>query len=113
MSPFYRSRFRNKIFKVLGFLILAGLLLPSAVMWLWNFALAPSVEGLNPVNFWQAAGLLILSRILLGGFGFRPRGPFGNRSHFWRRKWKKMSDEERTKFKAEWKKRCGPGEKPA
>lgn len=108
MSFFDRTRFKRKAFRILGFLTLVGLILPSAVMWLWNLALAPAVEMVNPVNFWQAAGLLILSRILFGGNRFRPGGSFRSRSHFWREKWKKMPDEDRAKFREEWKKRCGP-----
>ena len=40
----------------------------AIVMLLWN-ALIPSVIGWNAVNYWQAAGLLILCRILFKGFG--------------------------------------------
>ena len=111
MTFFDRTRFKRKGFRILGFIAIVGLIFPFVVMWLWNLALAPAVENINPVNFWQAAGLLILSRILWGGFGFRPGGPFRNRSHFWRQRWKKMPEEDRAKFKEEWKKRCGPGDK--
>ncbi|MFR2068804.1 MAG: hypothetical protein ACLS4S_00890 [Bacteroides nordii] len=40
----------------------------AIVMLLWN-ALIPSVIGWDAVNYWQAAGLLILCRILFKGFG--------------------------------------------
>jgi len=110
MSPFDRTRFTRKGFRIIGFVVLLGVALPFAVMWLWNFTLAATVTGINPINFWQAAGLLILSRILMGGFRFRPGGPFKRRSHFWKERWKKMSDEDRAKFKHEWKKRCAPNE---
>ena len=46
----------------------------AIVMLLWN-ALIPSIIGWNTVNYWQAAGLLILCKLLLGGFGrMKPSG---------------------------------------
>lgn len=38
------------------------------IMLLWN-ALIPSIMGWSAINFWQAAGLLILCKLLFGGFG--------------------------------------------
>ena len=40
----------------------------EVVMRLWNWLL-PSLFGWHPVTFWQALGLLVLCRILFGGFG--------------------------------------------
>lgn len=69
----------------------------GATMLLWN-NIMPSVFHLGMINFWQAAGLLLLSKIL---FGFRRGGGrFGG--GMWRRrmmmKWKGMSEEERQRF---------------
>ena len=62
---------------------------------LWN-GLMPSIFGWHTITFWQAVGLLLLSKILFGG-GFRGRGGMP-----WRRRmgerWEKMSPEEREKF---------------
>jgi hypothetical protein len=66
------------------------------VMWLWN-ALLPSLFGGHTVTFWQAVGLLALSRILFGGFGFR-----GSRGGGWRRRdgrWERMTPEDRERFR--------------
>lgn len=53
------------------------------VMWLWN-SLIPSIIGWSAITYWQAAGLMILSRLLFGGFGGgrhrRHKGP----RHFWK-----------------------------
>ncbi len=49
----------------------------AVVMFLWN-ALIPSIIGWTTINYWQAAGLMILSRLLLGGFG--RFGKFGRHS---------------------------------
>ncbi len=85
---------------IIAFALLFGLI----VMWLWN-AILPSLLGVHMLtSFWQALGLLVLSRILFGGFfkgGSRHRGgPF-----MWKEKWMNMSDEEKLKFQDEWKRR--------
>ncbi len=75
------------------------------VMSLWNW-LAPSVFGLRAITFWQAIGILILSKILFGGFRGRP----GYRAH-WRhrmsQRWQQMTPEEREKFRQGMLSRCG------
>ncbi len=38
----------------------------AVVVWLWN-GIIPWVIGFPPVTYWQAAGLLLLTRILFGG----------------------------------------------
>jgi hypothetical protein len=43
------------------------------VMRLWNWLLPP-LFGVPEVTFWQAVGLLALSRILFGGMGMGGRG---------------------------------------
>jgi len=82
--------------------------LSLAVMMLWNFILVP-VTGVKVVTFWQAAGLLLLSKILFGGFRggppWRKRWKGHGPTHHWRERWKNMSDEDRAKLKARWKER--------
>lgn len=39
-----------------------------ATMLLWN-ALLPAIFGVTIINYWQALGLLVLGRLLFGGFG--------------------------------------------
>jgi hypothetical protein len=75
--------------------IIAIILFCFITMLLWN-ALIPAIFGLPVISFIQAAGLLILFRILFG------HGRFGN--HHWRRhyymreKWANMTPEERKNF---------------
>jgi hypothetical protein len=70
------------------------------VMWLWNWLLPP-LFGFPEVGFWQAFGLLALSRILFGGMS----GGRSSRSSRWRRRrderrrWMRMSEEERERFR--------------
>jgi hypothetical protein len=45
---------------------LLGLLFGYVVMWLWNW-LMPELFGLGEIAFWQAVGLVILTRLLFGG----------------------------------------------
>jgi MFS family permease len=63
------------------------------VMSLWNYLL-PALFGWRIITFWQALGLLILCRILFGGFG-------GHRMrHSSRRgRWDHLTPEEREKFR--------------
>ncbi len=88
------------------FILVALLVFSFVVYWLWNNVLV-AVVAVRTVTYWQAMGLLVLSRILLGGFKFGPPGggpPYGGGPP-WREKWQKMSEEERAKFKSEWRKR--------
>jgi hypothetical protein len=40
----------------------------ALVMYLWNILL-PEIFGAARISYWQSAGLIILSRLLFGGFG--------------------------------------------
>ena len=77
------------------------------VMQLWN-AILPAVLGVSVITFWQALGILILSKILFGGFKGSHGHPKSNHFHDRHHKWMHMSSEEREKMKAEWKGRCEP-----
>jgi Ca2+/H+ antiporter, TMEM165/GDT1 family len=78
----------------------------SAVMLLWN-ALLPAVLGVSTITFWQALGILVLSKILFGGFRCG-HGHHRCHGHDWHEKWMHLSPEEREKMKAEWRGRCEP-----
>lgn len=99
---------RHKFKVFFALLFLAGLLvLGGVVMWLWN-AILPEVTGWRPLHYWQALGLLVLCRILFGGFHFSRRG--GGPPAFARRRFQEkfmdMSDEERAAFRARWEEHC-------
>jgi hypothetical protein len=77
---------------------------------LWNY-LMPGLFGLRAITFWQAVGLMILGRLLVGGF--RPgRGGMQWRGEMMRR-WERMTPEEREKFREGMRGRCGPARTPA
>ena len=54
----------------LGMLIFLALFAAAAaiIMLLWN-AIVPALIGWSAVTYWKAAGLLLLCRLLFGGFG--------------------------------------------
>ena len=84
----------------------------SVVMLLWN-ALLPAVFGIGTITFWQALGILVLSKILFGGFGgHRGHHKYHNHSYEWREKWMNMTPEEKEKLRTEWRGRCEPPAKP-
>jgi hypothetical protein len=77
----------------------------EVVMHLWNWLL-PALFGVRTINFWQALGLLVLSRILFGGCG--GHGSHHSKSKWpFDEKWKKMTPEEREKFRLEMRKGAG------
>jgi predicted tellurium resistance membrane protein TerC len=80
------------------------------VMSLWNW-LMPPLFGWKLLTFWQAIGLLILSKILLGGFRGHSGG-HGRWRHRMRERWEHMTPEEREKFRAGFAGRCGRVEPP-
>ena len=100
-----QKNYRRKRFFFIPFAIVAAVLLfGGVVMLLWN-AILPPVLGVAALNYWQAVGLLLLCRILFGGFRGGGRPPHGKPTH-WRGKWMNMNEEERTRFKEEWRERC-------
>jgi hypothetical protein len=81
---------------------------------LWNW-LVPPLFGLPLISFWQALALLVLCRILFGGFGM---GGGGRQSHYrgsmadrmadrFAERWQNMSPEERERFRQRVRERCG------
>jgi hypothetical protein len=77
------------------------------VMGLWNW-LAPAIFGGRTIDFWQALGIIVLSKILFGGFRGRP-GFGGHWRSRMRERWEKMTPEEREKFCRGMASRCGRG----
>jgi Ca2+/H+ antiporter, TMEM165/GDT1 family len=93
---------------ILIFGSIAILVFGFVVMSLWNNIL-PAVIGVKTITFLQALGILVLSKILFGGFS--GRGGRWRGSQAWKEKmkqrWDKMTPEEREKFKNECKSRWG------
>jgi hypothetical protein len=89
---------------MLGLLLLVGL----AVMLLWN-QLVPQLFHGPELRYWQALGLLILSRLLVGGL----RGGHGHwRQRRWRERWEQMSPEERARLRGRFMSGCARSAEP-
>ena len=104
----YRRRGRFFFFPLIP--IAAALLFGLIVMLLWN-SILPHVLNVSALTYWQAVGLLVLSRILFGSF-FRGGPAYGpgswrGRSMWWS-KWQNMSEEDKAKLREQWRTRCGP-----
>jgi hypothetical protein len=91
---------------VIAVLALVGLV----VMLLWN-ALVPELFRAPALGYWQAVGLLLLSRLLFGGLRGRA-GWRGHSHHRWRERWEQMTPEERAQARERMLSRCGHGGSP-
>jgi len=102
------NRFSGNKKKKLFFMIPCGITLALLFVWgvqlLWN-VLMPEIFGLKIISFWQAFGLLLLSKILFGGFRFKGRRGDMCHGHDFNNPSQQFSDEDRSRFKAEWKRR--------
>ncbi len=88
---------------ILGFLAL----FTFAVYSLWNGVLT-DVVGVKTITYWQALGLLVLSKILFGGFPGRGRG-FGPpwRERMLAKRWASLPPEQREQMREEIRQRFG------
>jgi len=70
----------RKLWHVLAFVAVFAAFI--AIVMLLRNALIPSIIGWSAINYWQAGGLIILCKILFGGFGHhwhrRGKGGFGH-----------------------------------
>jgi hypothetical protein len=90
-----------------GKLIMMGLLFVALLLvfvagtqYLWNW-LVPELFGGPALTFWQMAGLLLLTKLLLWPVGGRHgRGYQGGPwKYYWKEKWANMSPEERERLR--------------
>ena len=89
-------------FAGIGIMLVTCAIFGVAVMLLWN-ALMPQIFSFPQIGYLQAAGLLLLARLLFGGIGADLSEHGGRRGHFHhgnklREKWMNMSEEERKEF---------------
>jgi hypothetical protein len=79
-------------------------------MSLWNW-LVPVLFNGPVVTFWQAMGLLVLSKILFWSFGKHSHGGYrqgGPWKHYWKQKMSGMTPEQREELKRKMKEKwCG------
>jgi hypothetical protein len=94
-----------KALKILLLVIAVSAALGFVVEKLWN-VLVPPIFGWHLITFWQALGLLLLSKILFGGF-HRHVGSGGAWKRRMKERWEHMTPEERDRFRKGM--RCGRG----
>ena len=100
---------KRRLVKMFFFVLPAFLVLAALMVWafsaLWN-GIMPEIFGLRTITYWQALGLIVLSWILFRGF----RGP-GMARGAWRydmrRRWERMTPEQREVFVRGLNTRCG------
>lgn len=88
-------RCRRKFFAKALLLVVLIALVGAIVMRLWNWIVPDLVVGAHAIDYPRAVGLLVLSRILFGGF--RGHGGCHDRRQ-WRR-WQRMTQEERDRLR--------------
>jgi len=98
----FDDRRGRHILKIIGWVILGligvtvfAFLFGYFVMLLWNW-LMPAIFGLGLITFWQAVAIIVLARLIFGGFKHKHDR---NGSHPFKRNWnrKKKND-----FKENW-----------
>ena len=81
---YYHSNVFVRILLITGWVLLALIgisafasLAGYGVMLFWNWVM-PGIFGLGEITFWQAIGILILSKLIFGGFhhGHHPHGRY-------------------------------------
>jgi hypothetical protein len=93
-----KTMFKKRWYLFIPLILAAFVAFGFITMYLWNW-LMPLLFHLPEITFWQTIGLLILSRLLLGGFkGHHKRGHGHCRQHM-HEKWETMTPEEREKFR--------------
>ena len=92
-------RRKGKFIGVAALVLIAAAVLGGVVMLLWNAVIPALFTSAHAIDYPHALGLLVLSRILFGGF--RGHGGWHGRRHFAR--WQSLTPEEREQMT-----RCGP-----
>lgn len=97
---------KHLVFIPVSFVVFAGFF-GWLVMLLWNW-LMPAIFGLPALTFWQAAGLLVLCKILFGSVGGGHHCHHGHHGHHaccgnidhnkLRERWENMTPEERKRI---------------
>lgn len=93
-----KTVFRKRWYLFVPLILAAFVAFAFFTMYLWNW-LMPLLFHLPEITFWQTVGLMILSRLILGGFGgHHGRGGHHRCSRHLHKKWENMTPEEREKF---------------
>jgi len=92
-----KTVFRKRWYLFVPLILVAFVAFGFVSMWLWN-SLMTEIFHLPVITFWQTIGLLILSRLLLGGMGGHKSSHNHCKSQM-QEKWENMTPEEREQFR--------------
>lgn len=92
-----KTAFRKRWYLFIPLVLIAFVGFGFITMWLWN-SLMPVLFHLPEITFCQTVGLMVLSRILFGGFGGHGRGHHQCRRNM-HEKWENMTPEDREHFR--------------
>jgi hypothetical protein len=109
MNTTNNSNFKKRKLFFFPLFIIGFFGMSAVVMLLWNWII-PSISTFAALTYWKAMGLLVLSKILFGGFHFN-RHKQKMHQHFeqhapFKDKFLEMTDEEKNEFKNQFKSRC-------
>jgi hypothetical protein len=93
-------RIAGLTFAGVGFAVLFALLFGLVVKVLWNW-LMPAIFGLGLITFWQAFGLVLLAKLLFGGFGHSHRNHDSRFERRFQDRFKRFVGTEEAKSEAE------------
>ena len=98
-----KRKWSKKIPLIIGAVAVGAVAFSGLVMLLWNATLTPILH-VSAITLWQAAGLLLLSKILFSGF----RGRRGMHGHYQKRMmWQTLTDEQKEQFRGKMHGCCG------
>ncbi len=87
METMNKNKWVFNVLKYTGYVILGilgaaalALIFGYVVMSLWNW-LMPELFGLTTLTFWQAVGVVVLARLIFGGFKHNPHHPKSRKSY--------------------------------
>jgi len=55
-----KTNWLTNILAVVGVVGVLVILMAWPVQWLWNHCLVNAIDGINPIGFWQALGIVAL-----------------------------------------------------
>jgi len=91
------GRTRSKVLRIVGhvfvgliFAIAFALVFALLVQFIWN-SLMPAIFDLKTITFWQAFGIIVLAKLLFGGFGHHDHRHQDHRDYY---HWHKDRDNE-------------------
>jgi hypothetical protein len=94
---------KPRCWKIVLLVLLGIAALGWVVMALWNWLLPNLFLGVKEISYVQAMGVLLLSKILFGGF----RGRCGGHRKWYQHRLENMTPEEREKFQSGIRNWCG------